>query len=490
VMTLSSPGGGAERQQEGGEMDVQRAIERQILGDVWTSDDIYRHLRHLCDDLGSRFGGSASEHAAAQFLRAQMEGYGLQRVQLEEFPVYGWERGVCDLRLTAPVERAISAIAMPFAGSGDFAGELIDLGEGETADFARAGERVRGKIAFSAAETNRPGEVTLHRTDKFRLAVEAGATGYIFVNKNPGLLHITGALYAQRPGGPADADHEAAIPAVGISHEAGSLIRRLAERGAAHIRLHLENCTYRSHSYNVVGDIPGGRHPEEIVLFGGHYDGHDIAQGASDDAAGTLVGLEVGRVLAPFAGRLARTVRIICFGYEELGLGGSWHHAARYTAEGNTERLRLMMNLDGAGRGSGGQERVTATGDPQLASFFRALPDRLRYDFATDDRISAHSDHFPFFLAGFPSATLNSRDATAGMIGRGYGHTEGDTVDKVSLRGLQMGAALAARVALELATVEPFPAERRDEAAVRAALDEAGMIGFLEHHWGRANRVG
>ena len=44
------------------------------------------------------------------------------------------------------------------------------------------------------------------------------------------------------------------------------------------------------------------------------------------------------------------------------------------------------------------------------------------------------------------------------MIGRGYGHTEGDTVDKVHLRGLQMGAAFATRVALILANADPFPA--------------------------------
>jgi Zn-dependent M28 family amino/carboxypeptidase len=470
-------------------VETTRDIERQVLGDIWTSGAIYAHLRYLCDDLGSRFGGSASEHAAAEFLLGKMREYGLRNAHIEEFPVYTWERGVCELALTAPVERGFSAIAMPFAPAGDFEGDVVDVGEGETADFERAGDSVRGKIVLSAAETNKPGETALHRTDKYRLAADAGALGYIFVNKNPGLLHITGALYARNPGGPDDVDHEAPIPAIGITHEAGSMIRRFAERGPARARIHLENHTLRSHSANVVGDIPGGDRPDEIILFGGHYDGHDIAQGAGDDAAGTLVGLEAGRVLAPLAGQLKRTVRIICFGYEELGLGGSFKHAERYTAGGTSESLRFVMNLDGAGRGAGGQERVNVTGDPALRAHFDTLPAKLHYDFETGDRISAHSDHFPFFLAGFPSATLNSRDSTAGMIGRGYGHTEGDTVDKVTLRGLQMGAALAARLAIDLANVEPFPAERRGEADVHAALEQAGMSNFLIHHWGRDNRV-
>ncbi len=463
-------------------------IERQILGDVWTSGEIYRSLLYLCDDLGSRFGGTESEHKAAEFLLAKMQEYGLQNVHLEEFPVYAWERGSCELSLTAPVERDFSAIAMPFAGSGKFEGEVIDLGEGEAEDFARAGDAVRGKIVLSAAETNKPGEVTLHRTDKYRLAVDAGAVGHIFVNKNPGLLHITGALYAKNPGGKDDADHEAPIPGIGVTHETGSMLRRLAERGTLRARINLQNRTYRSHSYNVVGDIPG-QNADEIVLFGGHYDGHDIAYGAGDDAAGTLVGLEVGRALAPFAGLLKRTVRIICFGYEELGLGGSFKHVERYTAPGASEKLCYVMNLDGAGRGQGGQERINTTADATMQQYFERWADDNHYRIDTNNRISAHSDHFPFFLAGFASATLNSSDSTAGMIGRGYGHTEGDTVDKVSLRGLQMGAALAARIALALANEESLPSGRRTDAEVKTELENAGMANFLTHHWGRDNRA-
>lgn len=460
-----------------------REIEKYVLGEVWTSDEIYTNLRYICDDLGSRFGGSDSEHQAGEFLLGKMKEYGLQNAHLEEFPVYTWERGACDLTLLAPVEREISAISMPFTGSGTVEGELIDIGEGETADFERAGEAIRGKIVLTAAETNKPGEVTLHRTDKFRLAVAAGAIGCIFVNKNPGLLHITGSLYAQNPQGAEDADHEAAIPGIGISHEAGSLIRRLAERGTARVKIHTQNKTYLSRSYNVVGDVPG-TNPEEIVLIGGHYDGHDIAQGAADDGAGTLVGLEAGRVLAPFAGKLRRTVRVICFAYEELGLGGSWKHHERYLS--GDEKLIVALNLDGAGRE--GRDQITVTGDEVLADWFRQLSGDLKHDMDVRNRVGTHSDHFPFFREGFPTATLNTRDSTAGMIGRGYGHTEGDTVDKVTLRGLQGGAATAARVAAHLASVEPFPVERRGNDVVVAELEKAGQ-GYHAHHWSIANRV-
>jgi Zn-dependent M28 family amino/carboxypeptidase len=466
--------------------DSVREIERQVISEIWTSGDMMESLRYLCDDLGARFGGSESEQMAAEYLMAKMREYGLQNVHLEEFPVYTWERGACELTLTAPVERKVSAIAMPFCPAGDFTGEVIDVGEGETADFERLGEAIRGKIVLSAAETNKPGEVSLHRTDKYRLAHEAGAIGYIMANKNPGLLHITGGLYARTPNGPNDIDHDGPIPAIGISHEAAELLRRLAERGTLQVKIHQESRTYRSHSANVVGDIPG-QNANEVIVFGGHYDGHDIAQGAADDGAGTLVGLEVGRRLAPFAGQLKRTLRIVCFGYEELGLGGSFKHADRY--DSGDETLLFVMNLDGAGRGQGGQERITATGDADLKAWFEELPEQLGYDFDVNNRISVHSDHYPFFLKGYPTASLSSADSTAGMIGRGYGHTEGDTVDKVYLRGLQMGAVFATRVALVLANADPFPASRRSVEDTHEALRKSGQGRFLEHHWGQVTRV-
>jgi hypothetical protein len=60
------------------------------------------------------------------------------------------------------------------------------------------------------------------------------------------------------------------------------------------------------------------------------------------------------------------------------------------------------------------------------------------------------------------------------MIGRGWGHTEADTVDKVSLRGLQMAAILTARVLLRMstATAEEWPGRHRTPEELRAQVAE------------------
>lgn len=457
--------------------DAERlqAIDREIAGAIWVSDEPWKNLVYLCDVLGHRFAGSSQEHAAAEFLKQKMEAYGLAHVQLEEFPIATWERGPCTLILVEPFQRMLPAIAMPYCPSAAIEGEIVDVGEGELPDFERCRDVIPGRIVLTDAETNRPGERKSHRIDKFGWAIERGAIACLFVNQNPGQLHITGGLRGRGPRGVRADEAEAPIPGLGLSYETGMLLRRLAKQGAVRLRLETQNRTRDSVSYNVIGEIPGTTKADELILVGGHYDGHDISQGATDDAAGAVVGLEVGRVLAPLRGQLQRTVRILCFGAEELGLFGSWYHIEHHAQE----HIRFMLNLDGAGRGLGGQEELRLSGWAELVPYFQQLGQQLAYPFGVRDDLNAHSDHFPFAVHGIPNGTLVSRDATAGMIGRGWGHTEADTLDKLSLRGVQLAAMLAARLVVRLSEDDAFPAQRRDLAAVRQQLADAGVLDEL-----------
>lgn len=458
----------------------RREMEKEVLATIWTSNAAYETLRELCDDIGHRFGGSESERKGAEFLKSKMEEYGLENVRIEEFPMATWERGEAKLILLegefSGPERELSCISLPYCPAADLTAELLDVGDGEEDDFERLGDQVKGKIVISAAETNRPGERGSHRTDKYRWAEERGALGYIYVNQNPGLLHITGSLRGRNQQGSTAEDREAPIPAIGVSKETGSLILRLMDKSTAKVHIQLDNRTVMSTSRNVIGEIPGSEKPEEVILLGGHFDGHDISQGAGDDGAGTITGLEAGRALAQLKGRLKRTVRIICFGSEELGLNGAWHHAD----ETDPDSYRFVMNLDGAGRGQGGQERIVLSGWPELVDYFEQWANDHHYDFIIQDQLNSHSDHFPFAVRGVPNGTLNSLDATAGMIGRGYGHTEADTFDKIHPRGLQMSAALVARLAIAMSQDENFPAKRRSVEDTRAQLEKEDLLSRLE----------
>jgi len=448
-----------------------RDAERQLLGDIWTSDEPYLNLLELCDDIGNRWAGSPSEHAAGEFIQSKLVAYGLQKVHLEPVQFGAWERGTATLRMIAPIAKDFSCVALPYCPAGEITGELIDVGDGEEDDFARLGEAVRGKIAISAAETNpagRPGGKLSHRTDKLARAVAAGALGFIFVNQNPGLLHITGGI-----GGPGGTP--AAIIGVGVSWETGSAILRLAKRGeVTRLTIRTGGRFFENTSYNVVGDIPGSRWPDELVLVGAHYDGHDISQGALDDGAGTVVGMEAARVLAALSPEaIGRTIRIVLFCGEEVGLFGSWAYTADHPDDAG--RTRFMLNLDTAGRGKGGSDSLSLTGAPDLIPYFREHALAAKYDYPVTHRFQSHSDHFPYALRGIPTATLSSPDDKSTLVGRGWGHTEADTVDKASLRGLQMAAALAARVLLQVSADADFPGRRRSRDEVLEQVRDAGL---------------
>lgn len=454
----------------------RQALERQLIGDIWTSDEPYLNLLHLCDEIGNRWAGSASEHRAGEYLQSKLIAYGLANVRLEPVQFGAWERGPATLRMTAPFERDFSCIALPYCPAGDVEAELIDVGNGEEEDFARLGEAVRGKIAVSAAETNpagRPAGKLSHRTDKLRRAVDAGAAAFIFVNQNPGLLHITGGIAG--PGG-----QPAAIVGVGVSWETGSAILRLARRagGVARLRVTTTGRFFDNTSYNVVGDIPGATCPEELVIAGAHYDGHDISQGALDDGAGTVVCLEAARVLAALPrDAIGRTLRFVLFCGEETGLYGSWAYTAAHEDEAG--RTRFVLNLDTAGRGKGGAETLVLTGAPDLLPYFGAHSAATKYDFGVTYNFNSHSDHFPYALRGIPTATLSSPDNSTTLVGRGWGHTEADTVDKATLRGLQMATMVAGRLLLQIASDEAFPGRRRAADEVLAQVREAGLEDLL-----------
>ncbi len=96
---------------------------------------------------------------------------------------------------------------------------------------------------------------------------------------------------------------------------------------------------------------------------------------------------------------------------------------------------------------------------PDLALLFEAWREGMVLEFGVGQSLSAHSDHYPFMLAGVPTGGIGSLHSSSS--GRGYGHTKYDTVDKVEMRSMREAAALAARLALRMASEENWPVSRR-----------------------------
>ena len=219
-------------------------------------------------------------------------------------------------------------------------------------------------------------------------------------------------------------------------------------------------------SWNILGDLPGRENPEQVVMLGSHYDGHDISQGAVDPASGSVSVLEAARVLAQYAPQLPCTVRFVMWGVEEIGLLGSTDYVRAHADE--LSDIRFYLNMDSAGSKADRRD-IVLNEWPELAPTFERWSREMALDFSVEQSVSAFSDHFPFFMTGVPTGGMKTSGGSSG--GRGYGHTRYDTVDKVDPNSLRAASAMAARLALRAASEGTWPVARREESAVQKLLD-------------------
>ena len=227
-------------------------------------------------------------------------------------------------------------------------------------------------------------------------------------------------------------------------------------------------------SWNVIGDLPGNESPDEMVIVGCHYDGHDISQGAHDPASGMVSVIEASRVLSRYAANIIKhTVRFIAFGTEEIGLTGAFRYVDAH--EDELDKIRFMFNMDASG--GAGRKGIGLHQWEELESFFKEAAKDMAAEIPVGQKLNSYSDHFPFVLKGVPSGDMS--DPEAPPHGRGFGHTAYDTLEKVDLENLRKASSVGARLALRIANADEFPAQRRTNTEVQEVIDtDLGLEGY------------
>ena len=89
------------------------SLDQAIVGDIFTSSEVMDNLTILCDDFGSRFGGTEGEHLAAEFIKSKLVDYGLTNVHMEEVDYISWTRGEVTLEILSPIQKEIPCITLP-----------------------------------------------------------------------------------------------------------------------------------------------------------------------------------------------------------------------------------------------------------------------------------------------------------------------------------------------------------------------------------------
>ena len=416
-----------------------QALAGQNLAWDWVSE--------LTTRFGPRPAGSDNEHRAADWAAARLKALGFANVRVETFPITAWVRGVESAQIVSPVLQPLAVAALgesPATPPGGLEGEVVIFPT--LADLKQAPPgSLTGKIAFVAARMVRTqdgagyGAAVEARSDGAAEAAKRGAIAFVLrsVGTDSNRLAHTGTtVYV---------DGRVPVPAFALSSPDADQIERLAALGDK-VRLRLySSASYvkDAHSQNVVAEVPGRVHPDEVVLLGAHLDSWDQGTGATDDGTGTAIITAAAKLILDLPQRVPRrTVRVVLFGSEEVAqpvapFGAFGGHS--YADSHKAELPRHVL----AGESDFGTDRVyslalpAAVAQGAFANTVLRVLEPIGVLPAREPARHAGTDVGPTVEAGVPAFAL----LQDGTLYFDIHHTANDTLDKVDREQLDQNVA-------------------------------------------------
>jgi carboxypeptidase Q len=433
------------------------AIKAAALND----DYAYRQVAHLTENIGPRPTGSLQARAAAEYVANELRKLGLE-VRLQQVAVPHWVRGAEAAALVdypGMVSGATQKIVLTALG-----GSSSTPPDGVTADVvpvstfdeltALGRDKVAGKIVLF-------NEIFDKQKAAAGLAFAAYGEGVRYRGAGPKAAADLGAIAALvRSVGNADYrlphtgfSFPAGIPAAAVTAEDADLMVHLAAQGK--VRMHLTLTPQKlpdETSYNVIADLKGSEHPEQIVVVSGHLDSWDLGTGAIDDAAGVVIAMETAEILQRLHLRPARTLRVIAWMDEETGGSGS----KAYTAEFSGEFPRHTAAIE-SDSGAAHPLGFSVKGVPAVVDALRPVQSVLQSIGATVLQPTTYppgADIAAMSEVGVPAFGVMQDGRTY----FNYHHTAADTLDKIVPSELRENAAAMAVLAYALTNMkEPLP---------------------------------
>jgi len=440
---------------QGGSYEIPedtRATAQGLIDEALSSDLAYDIVESLTTDIGPRLAGSDDEARARGWGTRLGEELGFDRVVLEEFTMPYWERGTSRLTLTAPYELSLHATALGGSGAsgGSFEADVVYFRSAYELSKA-APESLAGKIAFVDGEPMVKsqtgagyGPANQRRRVGWQHAERAGARALVVrsVGSSSHRFPHTGMMSARSKENE-DLNAWASIPVMAVSNPDADQLRRLYQRGES-LSLSLQSeAGFQGdvRSGNVILDLVGREKPEEIVLIGGHLDSWDLGTGAIDDGAGVAITTAAAALIARLPERPRRTIRVVMFGAEEVGLLGARAYAEAHTDEAASHVLATESDF-----GAGTIWQLVSNVNPEANATIDAigrLLAQLGIVRGGSDVAGGGPDIIPLVAAGVPTVRLNQN-------GRDYfdlHHTPDDTLDKIDPDNLAQNVAAYAALA-------------------------------------------
>lgn len=394
----------------------------------------------LTTEVGPRLAGSEAEARARVWAVNTLTEKGFANVRNEPFEMDAWERHEEGAEIVAPYPQPLAVTALGGSVPTEDEGLSAEVALFETLEnLKRAPEgSLSGRIAYVGHSMQRTQDGSSYgyfneaRTAGPSIAAGKGAVGYLIrsVGTDSHRFPHTGSL-RYREGVPR-------IPALALSNPDADQLERIAEDGKAiSVRIKVDSSEVpAAQSGNVIAEVVGREAPEEIVVIGAHLDSWDLGTGAIDDGAGvgiTMAALELIKDagLAP-----RRTIRLVLWGAEEVGLIGADAYRDRHEAELEQHVIGSESDFGGGRVWKVTADSQTEEGDALFGEIARLLAP-IGVAPGSDDRPGGGPDLYPLIAAGVPTLRLH-------QDGRDYfdlHHTADDTVDKLDAASLDQNVA-------------------------------------------------
>ena len=394
----------------------------------------------LTTEVGPRLAGSQAEARARVWAIKTLTEKGFANVRNEPFEMNAWERHEEGAEILTPYPQplAVTALGGSVSTKEDGLSAEVELFETlEDLKRAPAGS-LSDRIAYVGHAMQRTQDGSSYgyfneaRTAGPSIAAGKGAVGYLIrsVGTDSHRFPHTGSLRYQQ-GVPR-------IPALALSNPDADQLERIAGDGKTlTVRIKVDSSEVpAAQSGNVIAEVVGREVPEEIVVIGAHLDSWDLGTGAIDDGAGvgiTMAALELIKDagLAP-----RRTIRLVLWGAEEVGLLGAKAYRDRYEAALGQHVIGSESDFGGGRVWKVTADSRTNAGDALFAEIARLLAP-IGIAPGSDNQPGGGPDLYPLIAAGVPTLRLH-------QDGRDYfdlHHTADDTVDKLDAASLDQNVA-------------------------------------------------
>ncbi len=398
----------------------------------------YDIIESVTTEIGARVGGSPEEAKAREWAVRKFTELGLSNVHIEEFEVPGWVRGDEEAEVIAPFPQKLHITALGGSSATPEAGVEADVAYFPTYEELEAApvDGLEGKIVFISGRMEKAHDGAGYgpANKKRQLgATEASKRGALAV-----VIRSVGTDSHRFPhtGQMRYLEDVKPVPIGALSAPDADQLERILKRGD-NLRLKLK-LTPRSVgsvvSGNVIGDIVGSEKPEEIILIGGHLDSWDLGTGAVDDGAGVGITYGAVQVLKDLNLKPKRTIRLVAFGSEEIGLLGAFAYAEKH--KDNLKNHVLASESDfGAGKVYALRTTVQGEARGALEDIQKSLA-HLGVKMEAGDT-SGGPDIIPMRRAGVPAIRLQQD----GYDYFDLHHTPDDTLDKVNKEDVAQNVA-------------------------------------------------